>query len=198
MSGYNVCCLYRALKLHFTTDYDYSKYNGRINYSVAQYEKNKHKFVYEKIHKKYSGNNLLNFLIANFIQNENVWVQDLLSQESYELYVKYNKKIQSMSYTFENDLLNIFSESDHKQIFKSSSNDFPLLLTKMLRSEVSLETVIIMNEFLNFIPKWEQDIKDDFIWPRIKSKLIKYKPFIEYDKSKCKIILKNSIAHITQ
>lgn len=193
MSAYKACCIYRALKLHFTTDYDFIKYKGKVNYSVSQFDKNKHKFVYDKLARKYSDDDLLKFFLANFLVNDTVWVQDLLSQEAYENFVNFNKRQQSLSYIFENDLINIFNDENHKKIFKSNSSDFPLLLTKLLRNEVSSETVIIMNEFLNFIPKWEASIKDDFIWPRIKTKLLKYKPFLHYDKDKFKILLVNSV-----
>lgn len=191
MSAYNACCLYRALKLHFTTEYDYKKYHGKINYSVAQFNKNKHKFVYEKLDKKYQ-TNLLDFFVSNFLNNDSVWIQELLSQQSNDNWVNYNKRRQSLSYIFEMDLLNIFDDTDHQMVFKTGSGEFPILLTKLLRNEISIETVVIMNKFLNFIPVWEQNIKDDFIWPRIKTKLLKYEPFLYYDKNKFKTLLLNS------
>lgn len=199
MSAYQACVLYRALKLHFTTDYDFKKYKGKVSYSKAQFEKNKHKFVYEKLAKKYSDDDLFNFFVANFLENDSIWVQDLLSQESYDNFVEFNKKQQSLSYVFENDLINIFTDNNQKRIFKTNStDDFPLLLTKLLREEVSPETVIIMNEFLNFIPKWEKEIKDDFVWPRIKNKLFKYKVFVHYDKSKFKKVLIDTVKEYTE
>lgn len=198
MSAYKACCLYRALKLHFTTDYDFNRYKGKLKYSQAQFEKNKHRYVYEKLSKKYSDEDLKKFFIANFLQNDVIWVQDLLSQEAYENFVNYNKKQQSLSYVFENELLNIFSETNHKKLFKSNSSDFPLLLTKLLRNEVSSETVIIMNEFIGFLPKWEETIKDDFIWPKIKQKMFKYRSFIEYDRSKFKTTLMNIVKEFTE
>ena len=89
MSGYQACVLYRALKLHFTTDYDFNKYKGKVKYTKAQFDKNKHKFVYEKLAKKYSDEELKKFFVANFLQNDTVWVQDLLSHEAYENYVEF-------------------------------------------------------------------------------------------------------------
>lgn len=186
MSGYKACCLYRALKLHFTTDYDFNKYKGKVKYTPAQFDKNSHKYVYEKLAKKFSDEDLKKFFIANFLQNENVWVQDLLSQEAYEIFVKFNTKSQSLSYVFEGELISIFGEENHKLLFKSNSDDLPLLLTKLLRNEVSPETILIMNEFLHFLPKWETNIKDEFVWPKVKLKLFKYRSFLEYDKSKFK------------
>ena len=193
MSAYKACCLYRALKLHFTTNYDFNKYKGKVNYTQVQFERNKQKYVYERLSKKFSDEDLKKFYISNFLQNENIWVQDLLSQESYDNFVNFNKKHQSLSYIFENDLLNIFNNEDYKVLFKTKSDDFPLLLKKMLRNEVSTETVIIMNEFLDFLPKWEKNIKDDFIWSNVKTKMFKYRPFLEYDKFKFKQTLINTI-----
>lgn len=193
MSAYEACVLYRALKLHFTTDYDFNKYHGKVKYTQSQFFKNKHKYVYEKLSKKYSDDDLKNFFIANFLRNETVWVQDLLTQEAYENFVDYNKTQQSLSYVFENDLISIFSDENHKKLFKSNSSDFPLLLTKMLRNEVSTETVIIMNEFIGFLPKWDKNIKDDFIWPRVKTKLFKYRSFLNYDKGKFKSTLLDKV-----
>jgi hypothetical protein len=198
MSAFSCCCLYKALKLHFTTDYDFNKYRGKVKYTVDQFNKNKHKYVYEKLAKKYSDDELKKFFLANFLKNETVWVQDLLSQEAYENYVEYNKKQQSLSYVFENDLLNIFSEENHKKLFTTKTNDFPSLLTKLLRNEVCAETVIIMNEFMDFLPKWEKNIKDDFIWPRVKHKMFKYRSFLEYDRSKFKKTLINTVKEFAE
>jgi hypothetical protein len=193
MNGYNCCLLYRSLKLHFTTEYDYIKYNGKVNYTYKQYKENTHQFVYDKLAKKYN-DNVKGFFISNFLELNNIWIQDICTQESFDIYTQYNKTIQSLSYVFKNDLLNIF-ESD--QVFKVEQDNFPILLVKLLRKEVSLETVVIMNDFLNFIPKWELKIKDDFIWPNIRSKMIKYKPFLEYDKVKFKSLLLESIKENT-
>jgi hypothetical protein len=198
MSGYKACCLYRALKLHFTTDYDFNKYKGKVKYTPAQFDKNSHKYVYEKLAKKFSDEDLKKFFIANFLQNENVWVQDLLSQEAYEIFVKFNTRCQSLSYVFEGELISIFGEENHKLLFKSNSDDLPLLLTKLLRNEVSPETILIMNEFLHFLPKWETNIKDEFVWPKVKLKLFKYRSFLEYDKSKFKKTFIDTVKEFTE
>ena len=192
MNGYSACCLYRAIKLHFTTIYDFQKYGGRVKYTTTQYESNKYKYTYDKLAKKYSDEELKDFLVANFVHNENVWLHDLLNQEAYEIYMSFSKRKQSLSYIFKNDLLNIFNE-DHNKIFKSDSNEFPVLLTKLLRNEISIETVIIMNKFLKFVHNWDKTIKDDICWPHIRNILLKYEPFLEYDKTKFKQTLIQSI-----
>ena len=188
MSGYNACCLYRALKLHFTSDYDFVKYKGKIRYSFSQFDKNKHKYFFEKLSKKYPDDELKYFFISNFIVNEKVWVVDLLNQEAFDNFTVFKKKRQSLSYVFENDAINIFHEQ-HKQLFKCNSDEFPLLLLKLLRDEISIETLIIIDDIFPFLYKWDLKIKENFIWPQIKMRLLKYKYFIEYDKMKFKSIL---------
>jgi len=91
MTGYQACVLYKALKLHFSSDYDFIKYHGKVKYSVDQYRRNRYSYVFEKLSKKYSDDEIKNFFISNFLQNEKVWVQDLLSQEAYDNYVQFSK-----------------------------------------------------------------------------------------------------------
>ena len=44
---------YIALKLHFTSDYDYFKYNGKTNVTLNSFNERKDKFHFKKIVKKY-------------------------------------------------------------------------------------------------------------------------------------------------
>lgn len=193
VTGYDACCLYRAIKLHFNTEYDYFKYSGKIKYTPSQFQTNKHRFTYEKLAKKFSDDDLKNFYIANFINNENVWIHELLQQDANDVFIQFVKRKQSLSYMFENDLMNIFDTHDPKRLFKSNSKEFPVLLTKLLQNEICIETVIIMNRFLKFIHNWDETIKDDIVWPHVRRVLLKYEPFIEYDKIKFKETLKKRI-----
>lgn len=194
MTGYKTCLLYRSLKLHFTTEYNFFKYSGKVRkFTVEDYEKNAHKFVYEKIGKRFSDKELIYFFVSNFIKRENIWVQELLEAEAFDNFMELTKKHQSLSYYFESDVFKLFSENDHKELFKCSSDNFPLLLKLLLRNDVSMETIVIMNTFMKFIPKWDSQIKDEFIWPSIRNRLIKYEPFLKYDKEKFKNTLKKCI-----
>lgn len=199
MTGYKTCLLYRALKLHFTTsDYDFFLYNGKVRkYSTNDFNKNKHKFVYDKIGTKYSDKDMIYFFVSNFIKKENIWVQELLEPEAFDNFMELTKKHQSLFYHFESDTFKLFSEYNHKELFKCQDNSLPLLLRMMLRNEVNIETVVIMNKFMKFIPKWEDTITDEFVWPLLKNKLIKYEPFLQYDKSKFKNTLLDSIKEFT-
>ena len=62
-----------------------------------------------------------------------------------------------------------------------------------MEQSISIETVIIMNDMLKFLPMWENKIDDDLIWPEYLKKIKKYTPFVLYQQEKCKQLLKEKI-----
>jgi hypothetical protein len=193
MSGYTACCLYRSLKLHFTSGYDYFYYHGRVSYSEERFSINQHITTYNKIGKLYSDEEQRDLFISNFIVNKNLWVRDMLSIEAQEIYKDFKKRKQSLSYIFENDVINMFMDEDPEQLFKYEEGNMPLIIKKMLRKDICMETVVIMDDFMDFIGKYDKIIKDDLVWADISMNLVKYKPFVKYDKVKLKGILKKIV-----
>jgi hypothetical protein len=141
---------------------------------------------------------LKNFYIANFIQGKGDWVGDLL-QDGDENYTKWQKTQQSLTYTFENDIMYMFDSVDGAEFwhiddyFKPIDGGWPMLITKMMHEKISLETVCILIDILGCMPKWEKQITEDIIWPTHQRIIKKYTPFIPYDKEKYKQILKEKI-----
>ena len=50
-----------------------------------------------------------------------------------------------------------------------------------------------MNSLLNYTKQFNKTIKDDIIWPTLKTKILKYGPFLTYNKERMKLILRNMI-----
>jgi hypothetical protein len=196
ISGYEAFGLYQALKLHFTTDsYDYFKYNGKTSISVTSFENRKDKYHFYKLSRKYTNKeDLINFIVANLIEDEKSWVGVLLQEEADIIYRKRQKVIQSLSYTFENDCILIFEECilNPNEVLKTDG-DYPVLLTKALRKEIQIETLCILNQILGFIPMWTNKINDTIRWPEYRRKCIKYASFLPQDIVKYKLILKKVI-----
>ena len=188
LSGYTICQLYRSLKLHFISDYDYFKYQGKLKYSRDKYDTNKHKFVYEKLASKFkSEEDVIKLFVANFVYNSNaIWVQELTSIECFDCFVKYNKIHQSLKYIFDTDIHKLFSEYEYKSLFVCNKNDLPLIVKLLLRGDINIESFIILNRFIKFIPKIDAKLINHYIWPDLKRKLVKYEPFLCYDKEKFK------------
>jgi hypothetical protein len=98
ISGYEAFGLYQSLKLHFTTDsYDYFKYNGKTNVTVTAFENRKDKYHFYKLSRKYTNKeDLINFIVANLIEDEKSWVGALLQEEADMNFRKRQKVIQSL------------------------------------------------------------------------------------------------------
>lgn len=195
MSAYDCYALYVALKNHFTQDaYDYFKYGGKINLSKNSFLMRKDKYQFQKLSRVCDEKEIKDYIIANFIK-DNRWVGNLLDEEAKTIYHEYQKRKQSLSYLFNNELNKNFSTT----IFKSKSNDYPEIIHLYLQGEVSPETFALLDHFIQFSRKYDEKYgKDDVIWSKIRLLSKKYLPFIEYDKDKIKEIIKNKMADITK
>jgi hypothetical protein len=198
-TGFAAYALWNALKLHFTSEsYDYFKYNGKTNVSKQTFTTNKSKYQFYKLSRKYNLDELKNFYIANFIQGKGDWVGDLL-QDGDENYTKWQKTQQSLTYTFENDIMYMFDSVDGAEFwhiddyFKPIDGGWPMLITKMMHDKIKLETVCILIDIFDCMPRWEKQITEDIVWPTHRRIIKKYTPFINYDKQKFKEILKEKI-----
>ena len=198
-TGFAAYALWNALKLHFTSDsYDYFKYNGKTNVSKSTFSTNKSKYHFYKLSRKYNLEELKDFYIANFIQGKGDWVGDLL-QDGDENYTKWQKTQQSLTYTFENDIMYMFDSVDGAEFwhiddyFKPINGGWPMLITKMMHDKIKLETVCILIDIFDCMPRWEKQITEDIVWPTHRRIIKKYTPFINYDKQKFKEILKEKI-----
>jgi len=192
MTGYETFGLYQALKLHFTSEsYDFFKYNGKTNASVTTFENRKDKYHFYKLSRKYSDrDDMVNFIVANFVEDENSWVGSLLQENAEVNFRKHQKVIQSLSYTFENECRNLFEGFSNPNDIIMTDGVYPVLLTKTLRNEISIETLCVLNGVLNFFPMWAKRIDDTIRWPEFRRKCVKYASFLPKDDVKYKLILK--------
>ena len=176
-----------AIKSHFTSSYDYVKYNGQVSASPRSFDTRKDKYQFYKLSKH---KDPLKYLIANFVDGDLKWVGDLFSDESEKTYNDWLRRQQSLTYIFEQDLRKLCTKFNDNVIVKNGQH--PYLLKQYLRREISIETLIILNDILGFFGHSNKAIEDTVLWPTIYKKLMKYKPFFHYDVFKCKKILKDA------
>lgn len=189
--GYSAYALYNSLKLHFSSDsYDYFKYHGKTNVSESSFIKRRDKYSFYKLSRKYNLEELKNYYVANFLEGDIRWVGSISGAEGQETYNKWQKRIQSLTYQFEQDIIYLFDKYEPKDLISVVDDHYPRLLEEMMQKSIMIETVVILNELMGFFPMWEKKIKDDIIWPNWKMKLEKYTPFVYYDKAKFKAIVK--------
>jgi hypothetical protein len=197
MTGYEVFCLYQSLKLHFSQEsYDYFKYQGKSRVTIESFENRKDKWHFSKLSRKFNNKDeCIDYLVANFLENDKVWVGTLLTEEAEAIYRQRQKVIQSLSYTFENDCVHLFGDSvDPNVIIRVTDGEHPVLLKKTMQKVIQIETLCILNSILQFLPMWKSRISDSIIWPIWQLKMTKYAAFLPSDMIKYKLILKKVIA----
>ena len=192
MTGYEAYCLYNSLKLHFSSDsYDYFRYNGKISSSIEAFENRKDKYYFYKLSRRFTNEEQArDFIVANLVNDSNVWVGHLLTEESDIEYRKRQKIIQALTYSFTNEIGSLMSLENPNDLLMVHDGNYPTLLTKLLQGDVSIETVCIMNSMMNFIPMWDKKISDTIHYPKVSKTIRKYTPFIKFEPTKYKIILK--------
>ena len=179
---------YLALKQHFTrSNYDFFKYNGKVNVQQSSFEVRKDKYQFYKLSKH---KDPINYLVSNFVFNDIKWVGDLFSEPSKDTYIKWQKYQQSITYNFTNELNKLLTKFNDN--FIVTNGQHPHLLKLYKTGEISLETLIILDDILGFTKHWNKQIEDTILWPSIYQKMVKYRPFVSYDKFKCRKLLKSS------
>jgi hypothetical protein len=196
-TGFAAFALYNALKLHFTSSsYDFFKYHGKTNVSKDTFLKRKDKYSFYKLSRKYSLDELRNFYVANFVYGDSTWVGEMTGPNGEDVYKKWQKISQSLTYNFESDIVRILEQvNSPDELMKVRSGEYPDLLVGAMQNSISIETLVILNDMMNFFSMWDKKISDDIIWPPFKLKCEKYAPFITYDKVKFKNILKEAITN---
>lgn len=195
ITGLEAYQLYTALKLHFTTSYDFFKYGGKVSSAtVKNFEINKGKFFFYKLSRKYKREELFGFYVANLLKNPKVWAGELVTEDADSEYKVWLRTQQSLSYIFDQDLSHLLEQvSSPNDMLKVVDGQYPLLYNEHLQNKVCIETIVILNDILGFFPMWKKKVEDDIIFPDFMKRCEKYRPFLHYDQVKFKKTLKDKI-----
>ena len=190
MTPFDAYKMYCAVKNHFTTDnYDYIKYNGKVNVSQHSFEVRKDKYMFYKLSKH---ENPLTFLVSNFAEGKKLWVGDLFSTDHQFTYNDFLRRQQTLTYLFECDIDNLLENFDAN--FEVPDGGYPHLLNLLVRKKINKETFIIIQDCVRFFARWNKQINDPVLWPQIAMSCKKLRPFLTYEKDKYCQILRNKFA----
>lgn len=180
MTSFEAYQLFLAIKQHFTIPtYDYFKYNGKVRASANAFENRKDKYGFEKLSRLPDPKTRL--LACNL--SDITWINEVVSDKGAKAEASYLKKVQGLSHAFKTEL-NTFPRPIDQMIKLLPGQQYPLLLVMYLNQKISIQTMIVLDSILHFIPRWDLKMHDDLLWPDISSKLAKYRPFLEFDKEK--------------
>ena len=180
MNGYEVYCHYQAVKLHFDSKtYDYFKYNGKTSTTVAAFERRKDKYFFHKLARKIKDDEMVPFLVSNFLLNQKIWTRNLVEPEAYENYLKWKQTYESLTYSFDQDIQKILSEGSIDDMLSANKDKgYPRIFTMMNQGDITTETLIILNALTGCIAKWDKVYADDFYYTGVSNRLKRYTPFL--------------------
>lgn len=195
MTGHEFCATYLAVKLHFTQEkYNFFSGSGKAKIGEEAFNRRKDKFLFHKLARAHKDEEVVPFLVSNFVHDENCWAQSLLQAEAKEIYNKHKKITQAMTEYYKNDLAKLPATSkEFNQIFVVEKGNYPKLLTLFMQGDILIETMVILNNILQFISSWDKEIKEDVIYPKISRRIRKYGSFLTVDVNKYKKITKSAI-----
>jgi hypothetical protein len=185
---------YVSVKLHFTqVKYDAFKFNFRTK--KVKFEARKDKFFFNRLAKNTDPKGLV---LANLSIRPKLWVGQLFEPQSQEIYWAWKKYQESQTYLFGEEI-GLFQQEISRfkrNAFKANANQHPEVLKLYLGGKVSLDTLAILNDFVNFVEEWDITLADDPIWKGISFSVVKYRPFISYDRKKISKIIKEVLDNV--
>ena len=204
MNGFEVYKIYLAVKLHFTSknqSYDFHKHNGRTTARLGTFTKRRDRYFFHKLSKLYNDRDIADYFVSNFVTNTNLWVGDIIGRLGDENFKLWQKKIEALSYYYEQDIDYIIEQMNTKDItfdniFISKDGQHPYILKYFLSKRINFETFIILDDILNFSRNLNKSITEKVLWPKLYERMIRYKPFLKYNTTKYKQILKKKIKEI--
>lgn len=168
--GYECYKLYLALQRHFSTSYDFFKYNGKVNSSVAAYQKRNDVYSFEKLSKIVLPEDRIDFFVAHFVNDPKCWIGNMSKRE----FETYKEVLKTFPNKFKDDLEYI-STYDPSELMKVDG--IPLIHELCINKKVSKETLIAMDVFFPFIDKHANEVKVPFVFPDYIDMMKNYRPF---------------------
>ena len=185
---------YLSMKSHFTNPkYDFIKYGGKSRATMTSFNKRKDKYWFEKTSRKYSDQEVIDFLLSNFVNAtnpQNLWIGEIINSGE-RTYAEWKMRQQSLTYMFTEQSENLLSENDLEKVFNCSKGH-PIVLKKYLGGEISLETLSILEKVFSFKGKFDKKLKDP-VWETVSMKLKKYLPFLNINVFHFKNILRGIV-----
>ena len=185
MPPIDVYLMYCAMKAHFgKTNYNFIKYGGKSRVPRNSFFKRKDRYFFVKLSKKYkTENEIRNYFIANFMMEQRGYVANF-NDENYE---KWQNRQNNFHDIFTNEIQPMIQ--DFNSLFEIKKSEHPKLMKEYLGKRISLETLIILDELVEYSKKWNEHLKDDLLWPDLKKLMNNYKWFLTFDKKQYRINL---------
>jgi len=207
---YNAWYTFQGLAAHFRYDinhaaraYDYFKYNGKLNFSgIDSMERSFRKHentgnfsmqrkVFTDLGKRFTNKEALIFFYLSQFTN-GIMYPSHFDTEYYDSYVNRMNNVYSHLKDDMGKIRDYYEkfEIGFNGIFTVEGINHPPIMKLSLSKTISLETMVILNNLIRFIPDIDKGL-DDPIWNSHSFLVKQYTPFLNLDEKKSKEIVMN-------
>ena len=185
MEPVDVYMMYCAMKAHFgKSNYDFIDYNGKTKISRKSFYKRKDRYFFVKVSRKYeTEEEIKNYFISNFIKDKKGYIANF-NDENYQSWKLKRQGFFSMFLVEMKPLVDAF-----ENLFAVENKQHPKLMKEFLGGRVSLETIIILNELVDYEKNWTNLLGDDIVWQDLNKLMANYKRFLTIDVERYRIQL---------
>ena len=112
-------------------------------------------------------------------------------KEGESRYQDWQKKVQSLSYVFKEEVNTLFDTKKVDYVFDCSKGH-PTILRSYLGGFTSLETLVICDRIFEYGKDFDKKLKDP-VWETVSRRVKKYSPFLNINVPRYKKILKEVV-----
>jgi hypothetical protein len=175
------------MKAHFGKgDYDFVTYKGKTRIKRDTFYKRKDRSFFVRVSRKYkTEQEIQNYFVSNFIRDKRGYIANF-NDENYE---SWKLKRQGFFDLFDVEMKPLVDAFE--DLFTVTNGQHPKLMREFLGGRVSLETIIILDELVNFSLSldWNKQLEDDIIWIDLRNLMNNYRRFLTIDQEQYKIRL---------
>ena len=188
MDGFKAYKYYMAIKLHFTSEkYNVFATRGNVKGTRDAFNARNDRYIFEKLAQKYDDREIIQFFVSNFAYGNDTAIYG--NSEAEELYSEWQRRKQSITKIFIDDLTNIMNMCDVHRfttdgILKSKNGELPVLTSMFLSGKITIETMRMIDDIEPFLHSWENDPMLKIVMGDKLLRAEKLKGFVKYDKDK--------------
>jgi len=182
MQPFDAYTTYLGIKTHFKSkSYSFQKFGK----SKAKYETfclRKDRYFFEKITRKFTDEEILGIYVSNLMQNCDVWVGDLLTEDAQKTYMSWKKRNENLRYLFKADcdlVIKSIEGQPLSKLFTAEEGKYPIIVQLLLQNKIMPETFVIFDKIFEFMQILNKQYENDVVWSSLMLKFEKYSPFVE-------------------
>ena len=171
------------------------EFNTTLGIKLETFTKRNDKYFFHKLSKKYNAEEAVDFFVSNFLHQDKAWIGNLAKSDGHDIYFDYKKRKDSFTYQFRNECNSIRNNMDNKRLsfddlFMVNGGQHPIFFKLLLSKQICNETFVVFEELLGFTRKWNKEIEEKVVWPIYAKRLKKFAPFLRYNRTETKLIMK--------